>query len=164
MTCASSRPRARHNGESTLSLALLTTASQARHAPRVAGPACPAAASRPRDCVAVQSVLAGGSREQPIAPVQLLADKSFAHFLVSFFFCVFCVFLRLFHLRDEDQPMGIESDVSRRDMSSHIPRIREGRTKLHLGAPGAPNRRVRLTAGRTRSKDHRSESGFVRPP
>ena len=33
---ASSRPRARHNGESALSLALLTTASQARHAPRVA--------------------------------------------------------------------------------------------------------------------------------
>ncbi len=35
-TCTSSRPRARHNGESARSLALLTTASQARHAPRLA--------------------------------------------------------------------------------------------------------------------------------
>ena len=37
--CASSSSRARHNGESALSLALLTTASQARHAPRLAPPA-----------------------------------------------------------------------------------------------------------------------------
>jgi hypothetical protein len=37
-TCASSHPRAQHNGESGLSLTLLTTASQARHAPRLAPP------------------------------------------------------------------------------------------------------------------------------
>jgi hypothetical protein len=38
-TCACSRPRARHDVESALSLALLTTASQARHAPRLAASA-----------------------------------------------------------------------------------------------------------------------------
>jgi hypothetical protein len=37
-------PRARHNHESALSLALLTTASQARHAPRLALRGCRAAA------------------------------------------------------------------------------------------------------------------------
>src|SRR5215469_9593957 len=83
-------------------------------------------------------------------------------FALPLLFCVFCAFLRLFQLRDEDQAMGIESDVSRRVILNIMARIRQRRARYHLEAPGAPNRAEHFTTECARRENRRSEPGFDR--